>query len=191
MPPWWNWHTHIDIIFFIKRGVVLMVKVKHTFYSKEYKVSDTGIVYGKSGKPLKPSINPNGYQIVVFTINGKQKGFSVHNLVARAFVKGYKKGLQVNHKDGNKLNNNASNLEWCTPLENVRHSIEVLGFNKRGKNHPKARAIVGFHKLTGEKLYEFDCLSDAARYFGSCRSSIWRALNGDRKTFKKCVWKYK
>ena len=66
-----------------------MVKVKHTFYSKEYKVSDTGIVYGKSGKPLKPSINPNGYQIVVFTINGKQKGFSVHNFVARAFVKGY------------------------------------------------------------------------------------------------------
>jgi hypothetical protein len=53
---------------------------------------------------------------------------------------------QVNHKDGNRLNNRLDNLEWCTPLENVRHNIEVLGFD------PKASALRNAPR--GDKHYK-------------------------------------
>ena len=108
--------------------------LKPSFLSNEYLVSDEGYVLSKRNKPLKPSINPRGYYIVNLMINGKRKGVAVHTMVARTFCDGYKTGLTVNHKDGNKLNNNAQNLEWVTIYENARHAIEVLGKNKIGKN---------------------------------------------------------
>lgn len=48
----------------------------------------------------------------------------IHRAVAQAFVSGYMPGLEVNHKDGNALNNNASNLEWVTRKRNIEHAIE-------------------------------------------------------------------
>ena len=57
-----------------------------------------------------------------------QQGFLYpHKQVALVFCPGWKEGLQVNHKDGNKHNNRATNLEWVTASENVRHDRYVLG----------------------------------------------------------------
>ena len=72
--------------------------------------------------------------MVNFIIDGKRKGFSVHTLVARAFCDGYKKGLIVNHIDGNKLNNYYKNLEWVTYKENSIHATKVLGVNVGARN---------------------------------------------------------
>lgn len=98
-----------------------------------YYVDSKGNVYGKRGNVLRPSINHSGYQLVVLS-NGSDnlKTVSVHRLVALSFVPGYKEGLCVNHKDGNKLNNSAENLEWVTGSENIRHAVDVLGV-KLGK----------------------------------------------------------
>lgn len=52
---------------------------------------------------------------------------TAHSLVARAFVKGYRSGLQVNHKNGIKTDNRSINLEWCTGAQNVQHTFKVLG----------------------------------------------------------------
>lgn len=78
----------------------------------------------RNGKKLKPSKDKYGYLRVVITNNGKRKTYLVHRLVARAFLKDYNNELQVNHKDGNKINNNLSNIEMVTLQENIRHSIE-------------------------------------------------------------------
>ncbi|MBQ3349197.1 MAG: HNH endonuclease [Thermoguttaceae bacterium] len=54
--------------------------------------------------------------------------YPVHRLVAKAFLpETYKDGMTVNHKDGNRFNNNVVNLEWCTQSENELHSYRVLG----------------------------------------------------------------
>ena len=79
----------------------------------------------KRGTPLKPSTNHSGYQMINIMNNGKRVGLAVHTAVARAFCNGYAPNLQVNHKDGNKSNNAANNLEWVTPLENT-HLIPKL-----------------------------------------------------------------
>lgn len=125
--------------------------VKPIFCSNEYLVDSRGFVIGKNGKPLKPSINHKGYEIVNLTIDGKRVGIAVHTLVARAFCDGYNPKKQVNHKDGNKTKNDYENLEWLTPKENTQHSRDVLGFNNRGNNHCFAQKIIGFDKIQIKK----------------------------------------
>jgi hypothetical protein len=164
---------------------------------EEYEVDTNGVVYGKNGKPLKYSINHNGYCIVNFYINHKRTGFGIHTLVAKQFIfnKDVNK-IQVNHIDGDKTNNNVENLEWVTQQENMRHSIDVLG-NNIGEKNWRAKAIKGINKKDKNELY-FNAMSDGARYlseinnvnFNYAKQSLWRALNGYLKSYKGYVWQY-
>ena len=102
---------------------------KPLYCCPEYIVDSDGYVLSKRfGTPLKHSINIHGYAVINISINGKPKGLTVHNAVAHTFLENdYQEGLQVNHKDGNKLNNKLDNLEWVTQTENMRHAVDVLG----------------------------------------------------------------
>ncbi len=81
-------------------------------YEGEYKVSNCGNVYScKRNIILKPSTTKNGYLRVSLCQNGIKKYFSIHRLVAEAFIPNPNNLPQVNHIDENKKNNNASNLE--------------------------------------------------------------------------------
>lgn len=95
----------------------------------------------RKGVTLKLGMNGAGYLFVNFWMEGRNKSFRVHRLVAYAFCNGYEKGLHVNHKDGNKLNNNCLNLEWCTPSHNIKHAI-ITGLNPRGKGDKSYHRIV-------------------------------------------------
>lgn len=85
---------------------------------ENYLVSDTGIVKNLKGHIYALQDNSAGYLRVGC---GSKRRF-VHILVAKAFCKGYFEGAVVNHKDCNKHNNNASNLEWVTRSENSKHA---------------------------------------------------------------------
>lgn len=110
-------------------------------YGRKYEISNTGIIR------IKPKIKATyksriGYLHTNFYENGKAKMQSVHRLVAKHFVPNPKKKPHVNHKDGNKENNNASNLEWVTRSENMRHSVDIIGnipWNKGKKKTPCAK----------------------------------------------------
>jgi len=93
-----------------------------TIFSKERKVySESGILLRiNSPKKVKPF--EDRYQNVGLNKNRVQKRFNVHRLVAIMFIPNPKNKPQVNHIDGNKLNNNVNNLEWCTSSENIQHS---------------------------------------------------------------------
>lgn len=165
---------------------------------EEYQVDTDGVVYSKKGKPLKYSVNHNGYRIINFYSNNKRKGFGIHTLVANQFLDKPKDrdDYQVNHIDGNKENNRLENLEWVTPLENTRHAINILGINHIGKNSPNSKRI---NMIDGDVTICFDSLSDAARMlvengivkeFKHCKQGIWKAVKGIRKTYKGFKWKY-
>lgn len=103
-------------------------------------------------KIMRPATSINGYKFVSLkSVNGPKRNEYIHRLVARAFI-GDPGNLQVNHIDGVKENNNLSNLEYCTSLENIRHCIDVLG-KKRGTgagnsklDEEKVRAIRADHR---------------------------------------------
>lgn len=76
------------------------------------------------GRVLKDFRAGAGYRAVMFSMGGPK--MYVHRLVAEAFIVG-DTTLQVNHKDGVKSNNSASNLEWVTASDNARHSTHIMG----------------------------------------------------------------
>lgn len=96
-----------------------------------YMVSNFGNVRGIRGYILKPYINDNGYYIL--TIKGCTR--KIHRLVAITFLPNILNLPEINHIDGNKLNNNIENLEWCTGEYNRTHYEVVL--NKYNKNTKK------------------------------------------------------
>lgn len=92
-----------------------------------YEVSSIGLVRNiKTGRILRQCVNNCGYKTVLLISNGCGKRLLVHRLVATAFIKNPGNLPLVNHKDGNKLNNNVENLEWCTHSENQQHRRKVL-----------------------------------------------------------------
>lgn len=92
--------------------------------STNYYISNYGEVKNKRGLILKTFTVHNRYCIARICINGKYKTSLVHRLVASAFIPNPNNLTTVNHKDGNKHNNNVDNLEWSTQKDNIRHAWE-------------------------------------------------------------------
>lgn len=111
------------------------LKVLELFDGLKIKVSEDGKIYtldhsylrkngrmdNRKGKQLKPGIDKYGYERVVLTKDGIRKTYLVHKLVALAFIPNVENKTTINHIDGNKRNNNVSNLEWATEKENQIH----------------------------------------------------------------------
>jgi hypothetical protein len=96
-------------------------------YGDLYLITEDGEVMGvKTGIIRSKSINHEGYYFITIS-NGKRnkKTIKIHRAVAENFVEGKSDGLIVNHIDGNKLNNNYKNLEWCTTLDNNHHAVKI------------------------------------------------------------------
>lgn len=75
-----------------------------------------------NGRILTPQDNGMGYYRVKLTVDNKPKAIMLHRIIAMAFIENPKNYPCVNHKDGNKKNNNISNLEWCTQKYNILHA---------------------------------------------------------------------
>lgn len=161
----------------------------------DYRVTPTGEVYScleRGGKgratdtwtKLKPYKEANGYCRVKF-YNKDRLG--VHQIVARAFIGSQERGIQVNHKDGNKSNNCVTNLEYATPLENTRHAVDNGLKVSRPQNQPEySTAVIGIDKKTLSWV-KFPSMSDAGRH-GYAKGCIALVVAGKRKQHKGLEW---
>ena len=101
-----------------------------------YEVSDFGrIRRASTGSLRSPHHCRKGYLRIRFVINGVRKSHFVHRLVASAFVPNPLDKATVNHEDGDRTNNRASNLSWATIRENCRHALRT-GLRIIPKNQP-------------------------------------------------------
>jgi hypothetical protein len=111
-------------------------------YTGLYKVSNTGKIKNvKRNTLLKPAITKKGYCIVALSKHNKATTKNLHRLVAKAFIANPKRKKEVNHKDGNKLNNNDWNLEWNTSSENHLHAFSIGLKNQKGENNNYKRYL--------------------------------------------------
>lgn len=90
-----------------------------------------GRIYYPRIKLLQQSTTTTGYKKVELSKNGVKKSIKVHRLVATAFIENKDNKPFVNHMDGNRLNNNIDNLEWCTRRENIDHAMRTGLIKKR------------------------------------------------------------
>ena len=147
----------------------------------EYEVSRDGAVRSNRklgaavvGQPIKPWTHQFGYQLVGFYRNGRKvKNMRVHVLVAAAFLGPRPLGADVNHKNGDKADNGADNLEYVTRTENMIHATSI------GRSHPRFGA-----KLTAAKVQEIRARHHAgetnaalAVAFGVSPSAISMVIN--------------
>ena len=118
-------------------------------YEGKYKVSNTGLVFSvKAMKVLAERRRGprGGYLCCALYKNGIRKEESAHRLVAKAFLENKENYAEVNHKDGNKLNNNVDNLEWCSSEYNRVHA------RKAGLWEPNLGVAHGGAKLNEKQV---------------------------------------
>lgn len=100
---------------------------------KNYVITKEGsIISKKTGRQLYVHVNKKGYNFVRLKWDGQGKTMLVHRIIAQLFIPNPDELQEVNHKDGNKSNNNHWNLEWCTREQNVHHSVEA-GLHHKGE----------------------------------------------------------
>ena len=125
-----------------------------------------------------------GYYQVVFRVNGKRKYVRVHRLLMESHHPDANHKLQVNHIDGNKLNNHPSNLEWCSNSANTKAAYD-LGLYK----DTKACRVVAIHKDTGSKR-EFNSIRECATALNLNRKTITAILKQQKENNYPYLFNY-
>lgn len=189
-------------------------------YEGLYQVSNLGRVKSlkfNKIKILSQGISGSGYKIASLSKENQRKIFLVHRLVAMVFIKNPNNYPCINHKDENKLNNLANNLEWCTHRYNCNYKNHNKNLSKslkssekiknkklsekhkknisksiKGNKNPRARKILCI--TTGEI---FSYIEEVEEKYNIKTSGISACCRGDRKsagkhpiTGEKMVWKY-
>lgn len=100
-----------------------------------YYIFETGAIISKrTGYPLCVDMSSGGYWRVTLCRDGVAKKFFIHRLIAQHFIEPIDGLNCVNHKDGDKLNNHVSNLEWISRSDNQKHAYK-LGLQKPNRKY--------------------------------------------------------
>lgn len=162
-------------------------KWKNIKEASNYEVSNLGNVRNKTTlKILKGRLSKSGYLQVSLKIDKINK-FSnryIHRLVAQYWIENPENKKEVNHKDGNKINNNIDNLEWVTSSENQKHRHSI-GITKTSNKK------IGKFSLDGKLIAKYNSIQEAAdKENNGIRVSIDNVVHGRRYTLKGYVWKF-
>lgn len=157
---------------------------------ENYQVSMDGQVFNSDGISLKHHINRDGYSMVFLYGHGVTKNCSVHRLVASAFIPNPEHKKTVNHIDGNKQNNNVSDLEWATYSEQQKHAYShdlrksYLTQDDRingARISSQLRKKKIFVRETGDI---YSSLTECAHAMNLAKSGISRCCNGVSETYR-------
>lgn len=138
---------------------------------------------------LQNNASSNGYSMVALCKKGIIKRFLVHRLVAEAFIPNPNRLPVVNHKDENKSNNNASNLEWVSQKQNLLHS-NVLKKMKTASVKKQQKPVLMYDRK-GKFICEYESITMAAKAIGSYQQSVSLCCYGQLKFTKGYSFKFK
>lgn len=141
-------------------------------------VDKKGNVY-LSDKTIKHQYVVNGY----LCVKHKQKRYQTHRLIAESFIPNIENKTDVNHKDGNKLNNSVENLEWVSRTENIYHSLRT------GLHANPEKSVTGVCLKTGKREIFFS-VTEASRKTKALQPNISKCLANLRKSAGGFKWSY-
>lgn len=147
-------------------------------------VRDNGRIHTVREKILKPGKDRGGYQFVILSKDGKTKTYTIHRLVASAFLENPNNYEQVNHIDEDKTNNVVSNLEWCDAKYNMNY-----GTRTERQVKSQSKQVAQIDKNTGEIIKIWESTMECERN-GFNSGNISKCCNGKRNSHKGYIWKY-
>lgn len=156
--------------------------------SEKYSVSNLGRVKNNYTNYIYKLYKCNtGYYKVNLKLYPKNKSCSVHRLIMFAFkAEEYFEKATVNHIDGNKLNNNLDNLEWCTQKENCIHAYTIGLSNNYGENNITSK-LTNDQVLEIRKLYnEYTTQKELSKKFNVSSKNIYFIVNN--KLWSSLPW---
>lgn len=156
-----------------------------------YEVSDTGIVRNRNTKKTLNGCISSGYRSVKLTYeNSRQQRFYVHRLVAKYFIQNPdpKNKTLVNHKNGDKLDNNADNLEWVSPRENNLHYYRKIKKQQKEKKCFEKSVPVIQYDLQHNKIAEYESMSRAHKSTGVSVVQIARCVHKEIQQANGFIW---
>lgn len=178
-------------------------------YENSYQVSNLGKVRSKTrkiknngtygglctyrSKMLKQHIDRSGYYFVSLRLNGTEKPIRVHKIVASVFLENKNNYKEINHIDGNKLNNKVNNLEFCTHQHNMQEAwrLNLISKSRKfGKEHFASKPILQYD-LNGKFLKEWECIRQIERELKIWNQNISKCCKGKYKTCGGYIWRYK
>ena len=166
-------------------------------YEGLYEVSDKGLIrsfdriipcgkgriHNHKGKLLTGKSNGKGYLFVLLSKNGRLKKYYIHRIVAETFIENPHNYPIINHKDENRANNEADNLEWCTYKYNSNYG------NCRQKiSMRQCKKVIQIFCDGTEK--EWSSAREAEKVTGINHSNISACCRGIVKTAGKCAWRF-
>lgn len=147
---------------------------------ENYTISKSGEIRKVTGKYapmiMKPKLDKDGYYQIGLYKDGKKYYKSIHRLVAITYIENTCNFSDVNHKDGDRTNNNVENLEWCTQRYNTMHSYVC---NNRKANITTNKKCELYKN--NEKLGEFNSIQDAVRYYSTLEEKGMSSLISNKK----------
>ena len=160
-------------------------------FDGHYQVSNLGRIkslkYGKERLKKCHNNKLTGYQQCILCINGKTKNFLVHRLVCDTFIPNPHNLNRVNHKDLDKMNNTAENLEWTDQLTNIHHY-----YTSNGEKKPREmRTVLAYDVKTNQFIGEYVSINQAAKALKTGPETVWRYLKGYVTNPKKYIFKFK
>lgn len=163
------------------------------FINMGYLVSKEGVVT-KKDKILK-GFNNRGYHRLSLSHKGKPIKYSIHRLVAAAFIPNPENKKEVNHINGIKDDNRVENLEWATQSENMQHGYKI-GLCRNGRtlnDYRKSNKSILQYDKQKKFIAEYPTIGAASRFIGikNCSTSISRCANGGRPSAYGFIWKFK
>lgn len=141
-----------------------------------YTVLENGDIIGPKGGKLKYAVNNCGYPFVA--ISGVCR--TVHRIVAKTFIPNPLNKKCVNHKDGDKLNNRVSNLEWVTHSENAKHAFKNGLKIHKGENGPSHKLSELSARVIKEAALAGYPMKDIAAYFNISYSTVSNIKQGHK-----------
>ena len=152
-----------------------------------YLIGDKGTVYSILKRKEIKTHDLRGYRHVQL-ITGRKEMVLVHRLVALAFVPREEGKDYVDHIDGNRANNQASNLRWCTHSENDNY--ELAKEHKRDSAILRKGKAVIQYDFDGNEIARFRGQNEAGRITGISGANISQVCNNKRATAGGYIWRY-
>ena len=154
-------------------------------FEEKYQASTKGEIRNKkNNKIVKQYVNNKGYYTISLYINNKQSRYNVHTFIAKTFIKNSNNLPLINHIDGNKLNNNIENLEWCTSKHNIKHAYDnglKKGYRKKVYQYDKSDKLIA--------IYESQTLASMITKIK--QSGISRSCNSNNSTAGGFFWRWR